>query len=59
MRTSIESEQFSERIIGFDAPAYASGVFNVPTFFIAGERYAEQPYLVIQHAVAKATKEAA
>ncbi len=57
MRRSIESEEFADRIVGFDAPAYKTGIFNVPTFIIAGERYAEQPYLVLQRAVAEATKE--
>lgn len=56
MRASIETEQFADRIVGFDAPAYKTGIFNVPTFIIAGERYAEQPYLVLEKAVARATK---
>lgn len=59
MRRSIESEELADRIVGFDAPAYKSGIFNVPTFIIAGQRYAEQPYLVLQRAVAEATKEQA
>lgn len=56
MRNSIESEQLADQIIGFDAPAYKTGVFNVPTFTIGGERYAEQPYVVLEKAVARATK---
>lgn len=56
MHASIESEEFADRIIGFDAPAHKTGIFNVPTFTIDGERYAEQPYLVLEKAVAKATK---
>lgn len=56
MRASIESEEFADRIVGFDAPAYKTGVFNVPTFFIGEERYAEQPYRVLEKAVAEATK---
>lgn len=56
MRTSIESEQFADQIVGFDAPAYKTGIFNVPTFIIDGERFAEQPYIVLEKAVAKATR---
>jgi hypothetical protein len=37
--------------VGFDDPAYASGVYNVPTFFIGEERYAEQPLTVLKKAV--------
>lgn len=59
MRKSIESEAFAERIGQFDVPAYKAGVFNVPTFYIDGERYAEQPYRVLEKAVAEATKDMA
>lgn len=55
MRKAIEEERGAEKIIHFDAPAYESGVYNVPTFFIGGERYAEQPYRVLEKAVAEAT----
>jgi predicted DsbA family dithiol-disulfide isomerase len=48
----VDTRQFADRIVGFDEPAYASGVYNVPTFFIGGERYAEQPYVVLRDAVA-------
>ena len=48
---SITSKRYAEKIIGFDAPAYATGVFNVPTFWIGGERYAEQPYMVLERAM--------
>ena len=41
-----------------DAPAYASGVYNVPTFFIGKERYAEQTYSVIRDAVERASARA-
>jgi riboflavin biosynthesis pyrimidine reductase/predicted DsbA family dithiol-disulfide isomerase len=51
IRTAIESKQFADRIVGFDDPAYASGVYNVPTFFIGGQRYAEQPYDVLHRAI--------
>lgn len=54
MRQAIEEERDADRIVHFDAPAYASGVYNVPTYFLGGERYAEQPYRVLQKAVAEA-----
>ena len=48
---AIAEKSYKDEIIGFDEPAYASGIFNVPTFTIGGERYAEQPYVVLQKAV--------
>lgn len=56
MRKSIESEEFAERIVGFDAPSYKTGIFNVPTFIIGGERYAEQPFRVLEKALVEVTK---
>jgi predicted DsbA family dithiol-disulfide isomerase len=57
MRNSIESEEFADKVVGFDAPAYKTGIFHVPTFIIDGKRYAEQPYRVLEKAVASATKD--
>jgi len=51
MMYAVGSKQFKDKIVGFDDDAYASGVFNVPTFFIGGERYAEQLYSTISDAV--------
>jgi len=51
MAAAVESRRFEGRIVAFDNDAYSAGVFNVPTFFIGGERYAEQPYVVLQAAV--------
>lgn len=48
---AIETRAFAANIVGFDDPAYAKGVFNVPTFFIGSERWAEQPYAVLQREV--------
>jgi riboflavin biosynthesis pyrimidine reductase/predicted DsbA family dithiol-disulfide isomerase len=45
-------QRFRDRIVGFDDPAYKSGVYNVATFFIDGRRYAEQPLVVLESAVA-------
>ncbi|MHB8635643.1 MAG: DsbA family oxidoreductase [Fimbriimonadaceae bacterium] len=56
LRQAIHEHTFKDRIVGFDEPAYASGIFNVPTFTIGGERYAEQPYAVLVKAVRAATQ---
>ncbi len=47
----IQALAYAERIVLFDEPAYASGVWNVPTFWIGGRRYAEQPYRVLRRAL--------
>lgn len=49
--SAVEDRRFAANIIGFDEPAYASGVYNVPTFFVDGQRLAEQPFVVIQRAI--------
>ncbi|MCC6403314.1 MAG: DsbA family protein [Fimbriimonadaceae bacterium] len=51
MAAAVETRRFAARIVAFDNDAYSVGVFNVPTFFIGGERYAEQPYVVLHRAV--------
>ncbi len=48
---AVANKQFAAEIVGFDDPAYAKGVYNVPTFWIDGKRYAEQPYIVLSAAV--------
>lgn len=48
---AVAQKAFASEIVGFDDPAYAKGVYNVPTFWIDGERYAEQPYTVLSSAV--------
>lgn len=53
MLSAIAERKYSERIVPFDDDAYSKGVFNVPTFFIGGERYAEQPYRTLAEAVRK------
>ncbi len=49
--TAIQERRFKDRIVGFDDDAHRHGVWNVPTFFIAGERLAEQPYGALERAV--------
>ncbi len=51
LRKAIEERQFADRIVGFDDPAYAAGVFNVPTYFIGGARCGEQPPQVLRRAI--------
>lgn len=55
---AIEEKQFFAKIVAYDDDAYASGVFNVPTFFVGDQRLAEQPYVVLQRAVAQAVEAA-
>lgn len=54
MLDSVQSGEFESKVVKFDNDAYAAGVYNVPTFFIGGERYAEQPTAVIAEAIRKA-----
>ena len=51
---AIETKRFKDNIIAFDEPSYATGIYNVPTFIIAGERYAEQPYTALEKAMRQA-----
>ncbi|MFN3682861.1 MAG: DsbA family protein [Fimbriimonadaceae bacterium] len=51
MLEAVRERRYAHRIVPFDDEAYSKGVFNVPTFFIGGERYAEQPYRVLARAV--------
>lgn len=47
----LASRRYADRIVGFNKPAYAVGVYNVPTFFIGGERYAEESYRTLERAL--------
>ena len=55
MASAVSEKKFAGEIVGFDDDAYAAGVYNVPTYWIGGERYAEQPYAVLRKAVEKAS----
>ncbi|MFX8000772.1 DsbA family protein, partial [Acinetobacter baumannii] len=48
---AVAERRFTDKIVPFDDEAYAAGVYNVPTFFIDGERYAEQPTIVLKRAI--------
>lgn len=54
LERAIVERRFKDKIVPYDDEAYASGVYNVPTFWIGGERYAEQPYRVLAAALQKA-----
>jgi predicted DsbA family dithiol-disulfide isomerase len=58
MLVAVEEVRYRDQVVGFDDPAYASGVYNVPTFFIGEERYAGQPLTVLRKAVRGALAEA-
>jgi riboflavin biosynthesis pyrimidine reductase/predicted DsbA family dithiol-disulfide isomerase len=51
LEQAMSEKQFKEKVVDFDDDAYASGVFNVPTYFIGDKRLAEQPYNVIRKAL--------
>ena len=51
MSKAVAERRFAAEIVGFDDDAYAAGVYNVPTYWIGGVRYAEQPYAVLKKAV--------
>ena len=53
LRAAISQRKFADRLVNFDDDAYAAGIYNVPTFIIGGERYAEQPYIVLKEAASK------
>lgn len=56
MSSCIQKRCGMDEIVGFDDPAYATGVYNVPTFFIGRERLAEQPYGVLVAALEMAAR---
>lgn len=51
MMKAIGERRFKDKIIGFDAQAYSTGIFHVPTFTIGKEKLAEQPYVAIKAAI--------
>ena len=51
MISAAREKEFASSIIGFDEPAYASGVWHVPTFFVGEERLAEMPYVAVRAAM--------
>ena len=51
VREAIVERRFKDKIVGFDKPAYSKGIYNVPTFWIGGVRYAEEPYRVLARVI--------
>lgn len=51
LRSAVEERRFKDKIVGFDQGAYATGVYNVPNFWIGQRMLAEQPYMVLQSAL--------
>lgn len=56
MMEAIRTKRYRGDILAFDEPAYAKGVYYVPTYWIGEERYAEQPYSVVRAGVAAVTE---
>lgn len=54
MLKAVETKQFDSQIVKFDDESYAKGVYNVPTYFIGGVRYAEEPLITIRKALREA-----
>ncbi|MBS1721084.1 MAG: DsbA family protein [Armatimonadetes bacterium] len=52
---SLRNKVGLDQVVMFDDDAYASGVYNVPTFFIGDARYAEQPTSVLREALQNLT----
>lgn len=53
LRAAVESKRYKDKIVPFDDEAYEAGVYNVPTYFIGGEKFAEQPTRVLAEAIRK------
>lgn len=51
LKAAIAEQRYKDKIVPFDDEAYAKGVYNVPTFFIGGERFAEQPIQTLRRAI--------
>ncbi|MBX7132321.1 MAG: dihydrofolate reductase family protein [Fimbriimonadaceae bacterium] len=51
MKRALEELPDRSALTVFDDPAYAKGIYNLPSFIIDGERYAEQPYTVLREAL--------
>ena len=47
-RQALEQRVYRDRIVEFDAPSYAAGIWNVPTWEFPEEWVAEQPYSVVR-----------
>lgn len=52
LEASVQGLRFSANIVHFNDAAHANGVYNLPTYWIGGERYAEQPWIRLRKALA-------
>jgi predicted DsbA family dithiol-disulfide isomerase len=50
---ALESGRYRDRIVEFDEPAHAAGVWNVPTWMFPEKWVAEQPYTVVREYAAR------
>jgi predicted DsbA family dithiol-disulfide isomerase len=56
MIRDIDSRAGADKIVPFDKTSYSRGIYNVPTFWIGGKKYAEQPYVVLERALKASLK---
>lgn len=52
LRDALECRSYRDQVVRFDAAAYKSGVFHVPTFWIGEKRLAEPTYAQLKETVA-------
>ena len=55
---ALEQRTYRDRIVEYDDPAHAAGVWNVPTWMFPEEWVAEQPYIVVRAMAERFVKEA-
>lgn len=53
-RAALLTRRFAHAIVGFDEPAYATGIYNVPTFRMGEERLAEAALPALRDALDRA-----
>ena len=51
--TALEERTYRDRIVAFDAPAHATGIWHVPTWMFPEEWIAEQPYVTVRDYAAR------
>ncbi len=53
MEVAIQARRFADKIVPWGEPSVATGVYNIPTFFVGESLFSEQSYTTIRAAVAK------
>lgn len=56
LKAAMVERKFRDKIVPFDDEAHEKGVWNVPTFFINGGRYAEQPRVALERVLKNVRK---